>query len=438
MPNMFLSLVVLQFAIAGPAIASTFDAKAVKAKADQVLARDYPALEDIYKDIHSHPELSYQEDRTASVLAREMRALGFEVTEHVGRTGIVAVYRNGEGPRVLIRTELDALPMEEKTGLPYASTAKQLWHDRETFVDHSCGHDIHMAAWVGTARTLLALKKEWRGTLMFVGQPAEEGGRGAKAMLDDGLFQRLGKPDYGFALHVGPDAYGEVRYRPGVLTSNSNAIEIRFNGRGTHGSMPNLGIDPVVIAAHFVVDLQSVVSREKNPADFGVISIGAIEGGSAGNIIPDHVIVRGTVRSYNEEVRQVLLDGIRRTAKAAADMANAPAPVISISEGANMVVNDASLTERTGRYFTAAFGDKAILEPSPSPASEDYSDFIAAGVPSVYFGIGGSDPAKVAQAKSSGVPLPANHSPFFAPVPEPSIRTGVEAMTIAVMSVLGR
>jgi amidohydrolase len=416
--------------------ARAFDAGGAKAEVDAALGRDYPHLAALYQDIHSHPELGFQETRTASQLAREMRALGFQVTEHVGKTGIVAILKNGPGPTVLVRTELDALPMEEKTGLPYASTAKQLWEGKETFVDHSCGHDIHMAAWIGTASALVAMKSQWHGTLMFIAQPAEEGTGGAKAMLADGLFERFGKPDFGFALHVGPDSYGTVKYKAGVLSSNSDRLDIRFNGRGTHGSMPNLGVDPVLMAAHFIVDVQSVISREKDPAAFGVISVGAIEGGSAGNIIPDHVILRGTIRSYSDEVRKGLLDGINRTAKAVADMANAPAPVVTITQGGKAVVNDAALTERTAKVFIAAFGDKAVVMPAPGPASEDYSEFILAGVPSVYFGLGGIDPAKIAEAKANGVQLPTNHSPFFAPVPEPTIRTGVEAMTLAVLNVM--
>jgi amidohydrolase len=416
--------------------ARALDVAATKTAVDAELDRDYPHLDALYKDIHSHPELSFQENRTAAKLAGEMRALGFQVTEAVGKTGVVAVYHNGAGPTVLIRTELDALPMQEKTGLAYASSAQQTWNGKPTYVDHSCGHDIHMAAWVGTAKVLLAMKDRWRGTLMFIGQPAEESGDGARAMLADGLFQRFGKPDYGFALHVGPGPYGSVMYKSGLLTSNSDTLEIRFNGRGGHGSMPNATIDPVMMAARFIVDVQSVVSREKDPAAFGVVTIGSIQGGSAGNIIPDNVLLRGTVRSYTPEVRQALLGGVDRTARAVASMAAAPAPDVGVIEGGKAVVNDAALTERTAGVFKAAFGDKAIQIPAPGPASEDYSEFIVAGVPSVFFAIGGFDPAKIAEAKASGVQMPVNHSPQFAPVPEPTIRTGVEAMSLAVMNVM--
>ena len=337
---------------------------------------------------------------------------------------------------VLVRTELDALPMEEKTSLPYASTDKQMWNGVETFVDHSCGHDIHMASWVGTAKALLALKDKWQGTLMFIGQPSEETVGGAKSMLDDGLFKRFGKPDLGFTMHVGPLPYGVVAYRPGIWDSNSDAIEIRFNGHGGHGARPNMTIDPVMMAARFIVDVQSIISREKDPAEFGVITIGSIQGGSAGNIIPDSVLLRGTVRSYTPEVRKTLLAGIARTAEAVAAMAGAPKPDVTVIPGGKAVVNDQALTDRTASIFKAAFGANAVLLPAPDPTSEDYSEFIIAGVPSIYFGLGGIDPAKVADAKAKGISLPVNHSPLFAPVPEPTIRTGVEAMTLAVMNVM--
>jgi len=414
----------------------TLDVQSAKAAVDKVLAADYPRLEALYKDIHSHPELSFQETRTAALLAAEMRNLGFEVTEHVGKTGVVAIYRNGAGPTVLVRTELDALPLQEKTGLPYASTAKQTYDGKETFVDHACGHDSHMAAWVGTARALVALKSQWRGVLMFIGQPAEEGAGGARAMIDDGLFTRFPKPTYGFALHVGPAPFGTVAYAPGVISSNSDSLSIRFAGRGGHGSMPSATIDPIVMGARFVTDVQTVISREKDAAAFGVLTIGAFHAGTAGNIIPDAAELKGTIRSYSPTVRAKIHDGILRTAKAVAEMAGAPAPVVTITGGGDAVVNDDALTARTGRVFEAAFGDKAIRQTEPGAASEDYSQFIIAGVPSTFFSIGGYDPARIAAAKAKGEPLPVNHSPFFYPVPEPTIRTGVEAMTLAVLNVM--
>ncbi|MDB5817072.1 MAG: amidohydrolase [Rhizobacter sp.] len=423
-------------ALAPFAAQAALDITAAKAQIDASLAQSYPQLEAVYRDIHTHPELGFQETETAAKLAREMRALGFDVTEKIGKTGIVAIYKNGPGPTVLVRTELDALPMEEKSGLPYASRAKTTWNGAETFVAHSCGHDIHMASWVGTARALLSMKDQWHGTLMFIGQPAEETVNGARSMLADGLFTRFPKPDVGFALHVSPAPYGEVSYKSGVVSSNSDSLDIVFNGRGGHGSMPSATVDPVLMASRFVVDVQSVISREKDAAQFGVVTIGAIQGGSAGNIIPDSVLLRGTVRSYSPEVRKALLGGVQRTARAVSDMAGAAPAEVKITPGGNAVINDADLTERTGAVFKTAFGANARILPAAGSASEDYSDFIIAGVPSVFFTIGGLDPAKIAELRAAGKPIPVNHSPFFAPVPEPSIRTGVEAMTLAVMSVM--
>ena len=417
--------------------ASALDVAADKAAVDRILDAEYPHLDALYKDIHAHPELGHHETRTAALLAKEMRDLGYEVTEHVGGTGLVAILHNGDGPTVMIRTELDALPMQEKTGLPYASTVQTEWEGKTTYVDHSCGHDIHMAAWVGTAKALVALKNRWHGTVMFIGQPAEEMTDGAAGMIRDGLFTRFKKPDYGFALHDGSFEYGYVNYKAGVMSSNSDSLAITFHGRGGHGAKPQQTIDPVLMASRFVVDVQSVISREKDPLQMGVISIGAINGGSAGNIIPDTVTLRGTIRSYDPKVREKLLDGVRRVAAAEAAMAGAPAPDVALVDGGKAVVNDKALLDRTAPVFKAAFGAKAQELQYPNTASEDYSEFIVAGVPSVFFGIGVYSPERVAAANAGGPPLPGNHSPEFAPVPEPTIRTGVEAMTLAVMNVMG-
>lgn len=400
----------------------------------------YPQLESIYKDIHANPELGFQETRTAAKLAAELRALGFEVTEGVGRTGVVALYRNGSGPTVMVRTELDALPMEEKTGLPYASKAKAQWNGRETFVAHSCGHDIHMASWVGTARTLLALKDQWQGTLMFIAQPSEETVSGAKAMVEDGLFKRFPKPDYAFALHTSPSPFGFVGYRAGPVTSASDSLEITFKGRGGHGSAPHATIDPIAIGAHFVTDVQTVVSREKDPAEFGVVTIGAFQAGTAGNIIPDAAKLSGTIRSYKPEVRTKLLDGIRRTALASAAMAGAPEPEVRLGADSSTaaVTNNEAVVQRTVASLKAQFGDPKVVQVQPITASEDFSVFTDAGIPSMFFFVGVTDPKDVAESmKKDGKPLPFNHSPYFAPVPEPSIKIGVQAMTTAVLTALG-
>jgi amidohydrolase len=410
------------------------DVAKLKAAIETSVEADYPKLDALYKDIHAHPEIAFQEVKTAAKLATEMRALGFEVTEKVGKTGLVAIYKNGDGPIIMVRTELDALPMEEKTGLAYASHDKTSWNGRETFVAHSCGHDIHMASWVGTAKTLVGLKDQWHGTLMFIAQPAEETVSGAKAMLADGVFTRFGKPDFGFALHDGAFAYGTINYRVGIGSSNSDSLAIKFHGRGGHGAAPQLTIDPVMMAARFIVDVQSVISREKDPTEFGVLSIGAIHGGTAENIIPDDVIVLGTIRSFKPEVRAKMLAGIERTAKTVAAMSDAPAPEIRIEEGAKAVMNDPAVVETAAKVLQVAFGDKFRTSPPGTP-SEDFSEFVNAGVPSMFFNIGVYEPERVAAARNgTGPQLPSNHSPLFAPVPKPTIETGIEAMTLAVLS----
>ena len=341
--------------------ASAADVAGARALIDRGFEAQYPHIEALYKDIHSHPELGFQETRTAARLAAEMRALGYEVTEGVGKTGLVALYRNGAGPTVMVRTELDALPMPEKTGLPHASTAKQMWRGAETPVAHACGHDIHMSVWVAVAKTLIDLKDQWSGTLMFVAQPAEEGDGGAKAMLADGLFTRFPKPDMGFALHVGAGPYGYVSYKPGVINSTSDGLSVLFIGKGGHGSRPHVTIDPVMMAGQFIVDVQSVISRQKDAAKFGVVTIGSVQAGNAGNVIPDTALLRGTIRSYDDDTRARMIEGVERTAKAVAMMAGAPPPEVKITSGAKAVINDADLAARGGAVLKAAFGEKAYL-----------------------------------------------------------------------------
>ncbi len=405
---------------------------------DAHIARNYAGIERLYKDIHANPELAFEENQTARKLAKELRDLGFQVTEGVGKTGVVGLLRNGAGPTIMVRTELDALPMEEKTGLPYASKVKTAYLGKETFVAHSCGHDLHMASWVGTARTLVGLKGQWEGTLMFVAQPAEEVLGGAKAMLDDGLFKRFGKPDFAFALHTWAMAHGEIGFNSGAVTSNSDAFEAQFHGRGAHGSAPDKSIDPVLIASRFVVDVQSVISREKDPFSFGVFSVGSIQGGTSGNIIPDSVNLRGTIRSYDQGVRAKMHDGIRRTAKSVAAMAGAPEPDVKIVPGGDAVINNAALVERTEAVLKTVFGGAAKRMPPITP-SEDFAEYSGAGVPAMFFLVGVYDPKDVeASRQPGGKPLPINHSPFFAPVPEPSIKTSIKAMSLAVLTALQR
>jgi hippurate hydrolase len=409
------------------------DVPALKAAIEKSFETDYPKLEALYKDIHAHPEIAFQEVKTAAKLAAEMRALDFEVTEKVGKTGLVAIYKNGDGPTIMVRTELDALPMEEKTGLDYASRDKANWNGRETFVAHSCGHDIHMANWVGTAKTLVGLKDQWKGTLMFIAQPAEETVEGARAMLADGLFTRFPKPDFAFALHSGGAPYGNVNYRAGVGSSNVDGLYVKFNGRGGHGAIPHRTIDPVMMAARFIVDVQSVISREKDPTEFGIVTIGAVHSGTAGNIIPDDARVFGTIRSYRPEVRAKMLAGIERTAKAVAAMSDAPVPDIKFEEGTKAVINDPAVVATAEKALKVAFGDKLRLTPA-NTTSEDFSEFAGAGVPSMMFNIGVYEPEQWIAANKAGTPLAGNHSPLFAPVPKPTIQTGITAMTLAVLS----
>ena len=409
---------------------------------DAVIDRNWADLDALYIDLHSHPELGFQEQRTATLLAERMRKLGFAVTEHVGKTGIVAVYHNGAGPVAMVRTELDALPMEEKTGLAYASRVQAADETgRQTFVAHSCGHDNHMAAWIGTAEALVALKDRWHGTLLFVGQPAEELVSGGKAMLADGLFTRFPKPDYGFAAHVGTGLAGTVVVKQGPMTSAVDTILITFKGVGSHGSMPDKGIDPIVEAAHFVTDVQSVVAREKDPFKFGVVTIGSFHAGSVSNIIPDHADLQLTLRSYDPDVRRVINEGVERTARAEADMARAPAPDIRHTFTASPVINDPALASATATRLTAAMGARVQFLPESAPgwtASEDYSEFVSAGMPhSVYFAIGGYPQDVIDRYKAAGKPLPVNHSPLFAPDHTSTIRTGIEVLTLAVLGVTG-
>jgi hippurate hydrolase len=426
---------ILRLALAAALSTFAFGAQAQQAAplTTQVGARVdamYPWLDAVYKDLHAHPEIAFQEVRTAGKLAFEMRQLGFEVTEKVGKTGLVAVLRNGAGPTVLVRTELDGLPMEEKTGLPYASRGP---------ATHSCGHDVHMASWLGAARTLVELKPQWRGTLVFIAQPAEETGSGAKAMLADGLFTRFPKPDVAFALHSWPLAYGTVGFNEGTVSSNSDGLEIVFKGRGGHGSAPDKALDPIAIAARFVTDVQTVISREKDPKEFGVVTIGAIHGGTVGNIIPDSVQVRGTIRSYSPEVRAKLLDGVRRVANASAAMAGAPAPEIQLTANGAAIVNDNELVRKTEAVFRDAFGPANAQRMPAMTASEDFSLYALQGVPSMFFFTGIYDPKTVADSqRPGGTPIAFNHSPYYAPVPEPSIKTAAQAMSLAVLNVMAR
>ncbi|AIT82288.1 amidohydrolase [Novosphingobium pentaromativorans] len=433
-------LLLLAGLAASPAVAASPDYKADLARIDAVLDKNYPQLDALYKDIHAHPEVAFQETRTAALLAAKMRKLGFEVTEKVGGTGIVAIYRNGDGPTVLVRTELDGLPMLEKTGLPYQSRYTQKVNGEVVPTAHACGHDIHMTWWVATAEALLAMKDRWHGTLMFVGQPAEETVSGAKAMLDDELFKRFPKPDYGFAAHVAPDALGNVHFKEGMSSSASDQVRITFNGKGAHGSMPASSIDPIVMGGHFVSDVQTIRSREVDPSKFGVITVGSFHAGTAPNIIPDSSVLELTLRSHDPEIRKQLMAGVTKTAEAVSAMAGAPDPTIDYLYGTAAVYNDPKLTDKVAAVVKDAVGGNVSVAPESMAAgsgSEDFSEFIAAGVPSVFIGVGGVKPEVLAGYVKNGERPPVNHSPFFAPDPEGSIRKGTQTLALAVLSVAG-
>jgi amidohydrolase len=387
-----------------------------------------PDAHALYLELHEHPELSGHEVHTASELATHLRAAGYEVTEHVGNTGVVAILKNGSGPTIMLRTELDALPVEEKTGLPYASKIRATDDSgRDVPVMHACGHDLHMAALVGTAEVMAKTRNTWHGTLMLIGQPAEETIGGAEGMIRDGLFTRFPKPDVAVALHVGNELpAGMVAITPGVYNTNSDSIRITIYGKGGHGAMPNTTVDPIVIAARTILALQTIVSREVRPGEMAVVTVGYIRAGTKNNIIPDQAEMGLTVRTFKQEVRKQVLASIARIAKAEADAAGAPRePSIDRYEGTDLVYNNPELAARLRSPLEAALGKNNVVIAEPIPPSEDFSYFVEQGVPGFYFSLGGADPEKFAEARASKTQLPSNHSPFFAPDVDPALRTGI-------------
>lgn len=397
------------------------------------------ALEELYLDLHRNPELSLQETATAAKLAARLRQLGYEVTEGVAGTGVVGVLRNGDGPVVMLRTDLDALPVEEKTGLPHASRA--LGKDdegRPIPVMHACGHDLHMTAWTGAATLLARAKESWRGTLVMVGQPAEEKGAGAEKMLKDGLFTRFPRPSFAVALHVTPEIpAGKVGVTPGPAFASVDSVDVTIHGKGGHGAMPHRTIDPILIAARTVVALQALVSREKDPFEPAVVSVGSFQAGAKHNVIPPEAKLKITVRAYREEVRQRLLEGIRRVALGEAMAAGAPqAPDVTVVESTPGVVNDVPLTGRLRGAFAAALGEASVAEFPPATVSEDFAYFGREGVPASMFWLGAASPAALGEARGAGRALPPLHSAEFAPDYAPAIRTGVTALVAAALELL--
>jgi amidohydrolase len=393
----------------------------------------------LYIDLHQHPELSGHETQTAAKLAERLRRAGYDVTEHFGGTGVVAILKNGPGPTIMLRTELDALPVEEKTGLPYASKVRAKDDaGRDVPVDHACGHDLHMAAILGTAEIMATSKNTWHGTLMLIGQPAEETIGGAEGMIRAGLFTRFPKPDVAVALHVGNELpAGMVSITPGVYNTNSDSVRIIIYGKGGHGSAPHTTVDPIVISARTIVALQTIVSREIKPGEMAVVTVGYIQAGTKNNIIPDQAEMGLTVRTFKQDVRKQVLASIPRIAKGEAAAAGAPKePLVERYEGTDLVYNNPALAERLRAPLEAALGKDKVVTGEPITPSEDFSYFIDQGVPGFYFSLGGADPEKFAEAKASGTHLPSNHSPLFAPDVDPALHAGIIAEVAVLRNLL--
>ncbi|HEU4766480.1 MAG TPA: amidohydrolase [Pyrinomonadaceae bacterium] len=418
---------------------------------DAMIERDMASMLSTYKMLHAAPELSHREEKTSAFFAGELRKLGFTVTERLGKFensewtgyGVVAVLKNGNGPTVLVRTELDALPVEEKTGVHYASKVRAK-NDAgvEVAVMHACGHDIHMTSLLATAKLLSELKSQWQGTLVLLGQPSEETGDGARALLKDNLYTRIPQPDFAIALHDKPDIEtGKIGYTPGYAMASATSIDIKIRGIGGHGSAPETTKDPVVVAAQVVMALQTIVSRENSPLDPAVVTVGSIHGGTRYNIIPDEVNLQLTVRTYKEDVRQRILASIERIVKSAAMSAGIPedrVPIVKVSEGTTSTYNDPKLLERLTPALQRALGEENVLvKVPPMMASEDFGYLsLDQKIPATIIWLGASDPQKVKQHRESGAALPGLHSALFAPVPESTLRTGVKATTAVVLELM--
>jgi hippurate hydrolase len=433
--NKLLWLAAAAMTVATPAAAATLP--------DSIKA-DMPQLMALYRDLHEHPELSMQEVRTPAKLAPEMRKLGFDVTEHVGKTGVVAVMKNGPGPVLLIRADMDALPVKEQTGLPFASKVRGTTLDGvETDVMHACGHDTHITTWLGTARRLAAMKDQWSGTLVMILQPGEELVMGAKAMLDDGLFTRFPKPDYLLAFHDSASLpAGVIGVPNGYALANVDTVNITVRGLGGHGAYPQNTKDPIVLASRIVTALQTLVSRENDPLEPAVVTVGSFHAGTKSNIIPDEAKLALTVRSYSPQTRKLLLDGIARIARGEAVAAGVPddkMPLVEIQEpSAPATFNTEQLSSRLMQLFAAHFGAARVVEPKPSMGAEDFSRYWLAdkSKQSVIFWVGGVPQAKWDAVKGDTNKLPSLHSPLWAPEADTVISTATEAMTLAALDVL--
>ncbi|GEQ98756.1 putative amidohydrolase [Iodidimonas gelatinilytica] len=413
------------------------------AEIHKAVASDYVYLENLYTHLHANPELSFQEANSAARMSEELQSLGFEVTPNVGGHGLVGVLKNGEGPTLLIRADMDALPVQEMTGKPYASTVTAVEQNGEdVHVMHACGHDVHMTVFVGTARRLAAMKDQWSGTLVMIGQPAEERGAGAKAMISDGLFQRFPLPDYNIALHVSSSLEaGRIAYVPGFALANVDSVDITVKGVGGHGAYPHSTKDPIVLASQIVMGLQTIASREVNPQDSVVVTVGSIHGGAKHNVISGQVKMQLTVRSYSDETRAYVLNAIERIAHNTARAFGLPddlLPVVEVKdEYTPATYNDPQLTNRLAKALSDHLGAENVVKSNPVMGGEDFGRYGREGIPSVIFWLGAVEPEKVAAARRGEISLPSLHSPYFAPLPEPTIKTGVAAMTHAAVTLFG-
>jgi amidohydrolase len=424
--------------------------RAIAQEVPALVNQELPGLLTTYKSLHTEPELSHHEAQTSALLAEEMRKTGYTVTEHVGKYpdgtqayGVVGILKNGAGPTLLIRTDLDALPVTEDTHLAYASKVRSKNPaGQDVGVMHACGHDIHITTMIGVARNMAALKSQWHGTLMLIGQPSEETIDGAKAMLADNLYERFGKPDLAIALHDANFAAGKVSVVSGPALASSTSIDVVMRGVGSHGAAPEAGKDPVVMAGEFIVALQTIVSRSVPPSQPAVVTVGHILGGTKRNIIPDEVKMELTARCYSEEVRQTIIEGVKRTARGVAIAAGVPEdrmPIVTVlnDESTPATVNDTALAARLQKIFAEKLGAENVIERKSIMGSEDFGIFsLDHKIPAVIFWLGAYDPAKVAESERTGIALPSPHSPFFAPQPEPTLRTGVTAMTDAAVALL--
>jgi amidohydrolase len=438
-------LVCATFALLASVCSAVVDS-ALKSAVEAKVDTEYPSLDAFYRDLHANPELSLHEEHSAAKVAAQLRSVGFDVTEHFGGTGIVAVLHNGPGPTVLVRTDLDALPVAEETGLPYAShvhTTDSAGHD--VAVMHACGHDIHMTSLVGVARVLTTLRERWSGTVLLIGQPAEEVGLGAHGLLAAGLYQKFPRPDYALALHDSATLpTGTIGIAEGFVWANVDTLNIVVRGIGGHGAYPQMTKDPVVLASRIVLGLQTIVSRETRPLDPAVITVGSIHGGTKSNIIPNEVTLQLTVRSYAAAVRDHLIEAIRRTCRGEAIAAGIPEnlmPVVTVEDDFTPATyNTPELARRLRTTFVEWLGNDHVVTVDPEMGGEDFSEYgrTAEHIPLCMFRVGAVDPAKVEESKRSGIPLPSLHSSKFAPVPEPTIKTAITAMSAAVLELMPR